>query len=58
MDNVAERLAEEWKSRHFESSERAFDRVDNGFDTGPSGPSFFQKSEQPETVLAAQRSKK
>ena len=57
MDSVAERLAKEWKSRHFESSEKAFDRADDGF-IADTGPSFFQKAEQPETVLAAQRSRK
>jgi hypothetical protein len=57
MDSVAERLAEEWKSRHYESSEKAFARADEGF-VMDTGPSFFQKSEQPETVLAAQKTKK
>jgi len=57
MDDVAKRLAEEWKSRHFESSEKAFTRADEGF-VMDTGPSFFQKSELPETVLAAQKSTK
>ncbi|KAG7342458.1 FAD-dependent monooxygenase [Nitzschia inconspicua] len=57
MDDVAQRLTAEWKERHFESSERAFARKDEGF-VMDTGPSFFQKSEQPETVLAAQKSKK
>lgn len=54
MDDVAQRLTEEWKSRHYESSEEAFTRADKGF-IADSGPSFFQKADQPETVLAARK---
>lgn len=57
MDDVAQRLTEEWRARHFESSEKAFERADEGY-VMDTGPSFFQKSELPETVLAAQKIKK
>jgi hypothetical protein len=57
MEDVAERLTKEWRKRHVESSENAFAKAADGF-VFDSGPSFFQKAEQPETVLAAQKSKK
>ncbi|KAG7363637.1 FAD-dependent monooxygenase [Nitzschia inconspicua] len=57
LDDVAQRLTAEWKERHFEASEKAFARNDEGY-VMDTGPSFFQKSELPETVLAAQKSKK
>jgi zeaxanthin epoxidase len=54
MDDAAKKLTEEWRLRHVESSERAFSMKDGGF-VREVGPSFFQKSEVPETVLAAAR---
>jgi hypothetical protein len=57
MDEVAQKLNEEWKTRHFESSEEAFAKADEGF-VRESGPSFFQKGKETKTVLAARKSKK
>ena len=57
MDDVAERLTEEWRKRHVDASEEAFAKAEEGF-VFDSGPSFFQKAEQPETVLAARKSTK
>jgi len=54
MDDVAQRLNEEWKTRHFESSEEAFAKADEGF-VRESGPSFFQKGKETKTVLAAKK---
>mmetsp|Transcript_74851 Transcript_74851/g.217266 ORF Transcript_74851/g.217266 Transcript_74851/m.217266 type:complete len:588 (+) Transcript_74851:55-1818(+) len=54
MDDIAEKLRDRWLVTHKESAEAAFDRAAEGF-VYESGPSFFQKSEQPETVLAARR---
>mmetsp|Transcript_59811 Transcript_59811/g.66870 ORF Transcript_59811/g.66870 Transcript_59811/m.66870 type:complete len:579 (+) Transcript_59811:45-1781(+) len=48
MDDVAQRLTEEWKSRHFKSSEEAFAKVDEGY-VRESGPSFFNIGEQSKT---------
>jgi len=56
MDDVAQRLTEEWKSRHFKSSEEAFAKVDEGY-VRESGPSFFNIGEQPKTVLSAKKTK-
>jgi len=56
MDDVAQRLTEEWKSRHFKSSEEAFAKVDEGY-VRESGPSFFNIGEQSKTVLAAEKIK-
>jgi len=56
MDDVAQRLTEEWKSRHFKSSEEAFAKVDEGY-VRESGPSFFNIGEQSTTVLAAEKIK-
>ena len=47
MDDVAEKLSAEWKTRHFESSEKAFKKAEEGF-VRQSGPSFFQKAETEE----------
>mmetsp|Transcript_5699 Transcript_5699/g.13850 ORF Transcript_5699/g.13850 Transcript_5699/m.13850 type:complete len:399 (-) Transcript_5699:1921-3117(-) len=57
MDEISERLTEEWRKRHFESSEEAFALAKEGF-VRESGPSFFQKAELPETVLAAFKGKR
>jgi hypothetical protein len=57
MDDVSEKLAEEWRKRHFEKSEEAFALAKEGF-VRDAGPSFFQKAELPETVLAAFKGKK
>jgi len=54
MDDVAQRLNEEWKTRHFESSEEAFAKAEEGF-VRKSGPSFFQKGKETKTVLAAKK---
>eukprot|EP00751_Fragilariopsis_kerguelensis_P027840 CAMPEP_0170856722 /NCGR_PEP_ID=MMETSP0734-20130129/14769_1 /TAXON_ID=186038 /ORGANISM="Fragilariopsis kerguelensis, Strain L26-C5" /LENGTH=585 /DNA_ID=CAMNT_0011228629 /DNA_START=43 /DNA_END=1800 /DNA_ORIENTATION=+ len=56
MDDVAQRLTEEWKSRHFKSSEEAFAKVDEGY-VRESGPSFFNIGEQSKIVLAAEKIK-
>jgi zeaxanthin epoxidase len=56
MDDVAKRLTEEWRSRHYESSEEAFSMKEGGY-VRDVGPSFFQRSELPETVLAARKGK-
>jgi len=47
MDDVAKKLSEEWKTRHFEASEEAFKKAEEGF-VRSSGPSFFQKAESEE----------
>ena len=57
MEEVAQKLTEEWKTRHFMSSEEAFAKADEGF-VRESGPSFFQKGKETKTVLAARKSKK
>ena len=44
MDDVAKKLSDEWKTRHFESSEEAFKKAEAGF-VRNTGPSFFQKAE-------------
>jgi hypothetical protein len=53
MDDVAKKLSDEWKTRHFESSEEAFKKAEEGF-VRSSGPSFFQKaeSEEPKQEMA------
>lgn len=54
MDKIAEDLEARWKIQHFKDSEASFAAADDGF-VRKSGPSFFQKSEVPETVLAAKK---
>ena len=54
MDETAKMLSERWRKTHKESAEEAFKLADEGF-VYEAGPSFFQKAEQPETVLAAHR---
>lgn len=54
MDDVAKSLNERWREQHRLSAEEAFQRAADGF-VYEAGPSFFQKSELPETVLAARR---
>jgi hypothetical protein len=55
MDDVAKKLSDEWKIRHFESSEKAFKKAEEGF-VRETGPSFFQKAEteesKPEPILS------
>ena len=57
MDEIAAKLNERWQKTHRESAEEAFALADDGF-VRETGPSFFQKSEQPETVLMAKKPKK
>jgi len=57
MDEIAAKLNERWQRTHRESAEEAFALADDGF-VRETGPSFFQKSEQPETVLMAKKPKK
>ena len=54
MDEIAKSLNERWQTEHKASAEAAFNRAAEGF-VYESGPSFFQKSEQSETVLAARK---
>jgi len=54
MDEIAKELKDRWLITHKESAEAAFARADEGF-VFESGPSFFQKSELPDTVLAARK---
>lgn len=60
MDDVAKKLSDEWKDRHFESSEKAFKKAEEGF-VRATGPSFFQKAEaeesEPEPLVAGLKSK-
>lgn len=58
MEDVAKKLNEEWKTRHFESSEQAFKEAEEGL-VRESGPSFFQKAEEqePEPLVAGLKSK-
>jgi len=53
MDDVAKKLSDEWKTRHFESSEEAFKKAEAGF-VRNTGPSFFQKAETEETQPEAE----
>ncbi|CAB9496739.1 Zeaxanthin epoxidase, chloroplastic [Seminavis robusta] len=51
---IAAELNEKWKTKHMEEAEDAFALVrEEGVQI--SGPSFFQKAETPETVLAAKK---
>ena len=57
MNDVPALLEAKWKETHFESSEKAFERVAKDGQI-ESGPSFFQKSaisEKPATVLTSQK---
>lgn len=54
MDDIAKKLNERWQITHKEGAEEAFALADEGF-VRETGPSFFQKSEQPETVLMARK---
>jgi zeaxanthin epoxidase len=54
MAETAAALEEEWRLRHFESSEEAFALADEGFKRTVI-PSFFQKAEAKTTVLAAKK---
>lgn len=53
MDDVAKKLSDEWKTRHFESSEEAFKKAEAGF-VRNTGPSFFQKAEAEESQPEAE----
>lgn len=55
MDDLAKELKDRWLVTHKESAEAAFTRAAQDGFIFESGPSFFQKSEQPETVLAARK---
>ena len=57
MDKIAAKLKERWLIAHRESAEEAFDRSNEDCFQFKSDPSFFQKADQPETVLAAKREK-
>ena len=54
MDKIAADLEARWKIQHKEDAEAAFAAADDGV-VRKSGPSFFQKAEVPETVLAARK---
>lgn len=54
MDEIAKDLSERWRDTHKASAEEAFAKAEDGY-VFESGPSFFQKAEQPETVLAARK---
>ena len=56
MEDVAKKLNEEWKTRHFEESEKVFKEYDEGV-VRETGPSFFQKAEEPEPVVAGLKKK-
>lgn len=55
MDDIAKALDERWQVTHKESAEEAFERASEDGFKFESGPSFFKKAEQPETVLAARK---
>lgn len=44
LEDISKKLTEDWKVRHFESSEAAFKKHKEGF-VRDTGPSFFQKAE-------------
>jgi len=54
MKETAAALEGTWRVKHKESAEAAFQMSDEGYQRA-TGPSFFQKAELPETVLAAKR---
>lgn len=54
IKEIAAELEEKWKAKHREEAEDAFALVKEEGQT-ISGPSFFQKAELPETVLAAKK---
>jgi hypothetical protein len=45
MENLPSLLEKEWKARHFEGAEEAFEDVAKGKKFESSGPSFFKKAE-------------
>ena len=53
LDDISKKLADDWKVKHFEASEKEFEKADQGF-VRDTGPSFFQKAavEEPEAVEA------
>lgn len=54
IKEIATALEETWKEKHYQDAEAAFAANDEGY-VRQSAPSFFQKAEQPETVLAAKK---
>lgn len=54
IEEIAEKLNARWKIQHEKSAEEAFAKAESGFKFD-FGPSFFQKAEQPETVLQAHK---
>ena len=54
MDEIASGLEARWRELHREEAEAAFREADDGY-VRAANPSFFQKSEVPDTVLAAKR---
>lgn len=54
MRELAAELKEKWAEKHREEAEDAFALVKEEGQKA-SGPSFFQKSEQPATALAAKK---
>jgi hypothetical protein len=54
MEDIAKELKERWEKTHKESAEEAFALEDEGV-VRETGPSFFQKAEQPKTVLSARK---
>jgi zeaxanthin epoxidase len=54
MRETAKQLEASWKEKHRLDAEAAFAAKDEGF-VRQSGPSFFQKSEIPATVMAAKK---
>lgn len=57
MKETAAALAAVWKDKHMESAEAAFKKAEDGF-VFESAPSFFQKTEEPATVLQAVKPRK
>jgi RNA-splicing ligase RtcB len=54
MEEIAKDLNERWLITHREGAEKAFALQEEGV-VRETGPSFFQKAEQPETVLRARK---
>lgn len=57
MREKAAALAAVWKDKHEKTAEEAFQKAEDGF-VFQAGPSFFQKSEEPATVLQAVKPRK
>eukprot|EP00980_Cylindrotheca_fusiformis_P015845 scaffold4637_cov128-Cylindrotheca_fusiformis.AAC.16 len=54
LDEITEKLNARWKVEHKESAEEVFAKAESGFRFDV-GPSFFQKTELPETALQARK---